>query len=146
METVLAFASFGAEIPTDPLLEALLGTGHRVLLPYVEAGGVMRAAALTSLRDLVPGYRGIREPAVREPVEAVDAALVPGVAFDETGGRLGHGGGFFDRYLETIAPVVPIVGLCFDVQIVNEVPREPHDRSVDVIVTERRVIRCRDGR
>lgn len=140
--SVLAFASFGAEIPTDDLLRGLLLAGKRVLLPYVEEAGTLRAAEITSIDDLAPGYRGIREPARREPVSEVDAAVVPGVAFDEHGGRLGYGGGFFDRYLETLAPSVPVVGICFDAQIVKQVPREDHDRPVHVIVTERRIIRC----
>lgn len=103
----------------------------------------MRVAEITSIDDLVPGYRGIREPARKEPASEVDAAIVPGVAFDERGGRLGYGGGFFDRFLESLDPGVPVVGVCFDAQIVEEVPREPHDRAVDLVVTERRVIRCR---
>ena len=141
---VLAFASFGRELPTDPLLERLLSAGKTVVLPYVDAAdGAMRAAAIRSLDDLVPGYRGIREPAERLPAAAVEAAVVPGVAFDARGGRLGYGGGFYDRYLEDIAGGVPVIGVCFDVQVVDEVPVEAHDRRVDIIATERRVIRCR---
>ena len=141
---VLAFASFGREIPTDPLLERLLSAGKSVVLPYVDAAdGAMRAAAIRSLDDLVPGYRGIREPSERLPAAAVEAAVVPGVAFDARGGRLGYGGGFYDRYLEDIAGGVPIIGVCFDVQVVDEVPVEAHDRRVDIVATERRVIRCR---
>jgi 5-formyltetrahydrofolate cyclo-ligase len=137
---VMAFASFGGEIGTDPLLERLLADGHQVLLPYVD-GERLAAAEITSLADLVPGFRGIREPARREPVSGAGAAVVPGVAFDESGGRLGYGGGFYDRFLATIDRSVPIVGICLDAQIVKAVPREVHDRTVDVIVTERRVIR-----
>jgi len=141
---VLAFASFGREIPTDPLLDRLLTAGKAVVLPYVDAAdGAMRAAAIRSLDDLVPGYRGIREPAERVPAAVAEAAVVPGVAFDSRGGRLGYGGGFYDRYLEDIASGVPVIGLCYDVQVVEEVPVEDHDRLVDIVVTERRVIRCR---
>jgi len=141
---VLAFASFGGEIPTDPLLERLLAAGKTILLPYVDAAdGKMRAAQIGSIRDVVPGFRGIREPASRVPVTTAEVAVVPGVAFDRHGGRLGYGGGFYDRYLEEITGSVPVVGFCYDVQVVDEVPREPHDRAVDAIVTERRVIRSR---
>ncbi|MCA1831685.1 MAG: 5-formyltetrahydrofolate cyclo-ligase [Actinomycetota bacterium] len=139
-KTVLAFASFGPEIPTDPLLARLLDEGRAVLLPYVE-GDRLIAAAISSLDDLIPGYRGIREPALRERASTADVVIVPGVAFDERGGRLGYGGGFYDRFLETIDPSVPIVGICFDAQIVTSVPREGHDRDVTVVVTERRVLR-----
>jgi 5-formyltetrahydrofolate cyclo-ligase len=139
--SVLAFASFGAEIPTDPLLHALLDAGKAVLLPYVEPDGPMRAAAIASLEDLVPGYRGIREPARRVDAGLASVAVVPGVAFDAHGGRLGYGGGFYDRYLDAIAPEALVVGACFDAQLVDAVPTEPHDRLVDVVVTERRVLR-----
>jgi 5-formyltetrahydrofolate cyclo-ligase len=138
---VLAFASFGQEIATDDLLEALLEAGKRVFLPYVETEGEMRAAEITSLGDLAPGYRGIREPVRREPVTGLDAAIVPGVAFDARGRRLGYGGGFFDRFLETLPPGVPVIGICFEAQIVEEVPSEEHDVPVSAVVTESRVIR-----
>jgi 5-formyltetrahydrofolate cyclo-ligase len=75
------------------------------------------------------------------PASRAGVAIVPGVAFDERGGRLGYGGGFYDRYLEAIAGGVPVIGYCFDVQIVDDVPRAAHDRTVNVIVTERRVVR-----
>jgi 5-formyltetrahydrofolate cyclo-ligase len=140
--SVLAFASFGAEMGTDPLLQSLLDAGKTVLLPYVEADATMRAAPISSLADLAPGYRGIREPpAARAPASFAQVAVVPGVAFDARGGRLGYGGGFYDRYLGAIAPGATVVGLCFDAQIVDEVPVEPHDRLVDVVVTEARVLR-----
>jgi len=138
---VLAFASFGAEIGTDPLLAGLFSMGKEVLLPYVD-GDVLGVAAISSLDDLAPGYRGIREPARREPASEVEVAIVPGVAFDERGGRLGHGGGFYDRFLAVLDPAVPVIGFCFDAQVVEAVPREPHDRPVNIVVTERRVIRC----
>jgi 5-formyltetrahydrofolate cyclo-ligase len=140
--SVLAFASFGGEIPTDPLLELLLASGKTLMLPYVDTqDGAMRAAVIHSLDDLVPGFRGIRQPASRVPAAAAEVAVVPGVAFDERGTRLGYGGGFYDRYLEEIVPGVPVVGLCFDAQVMEDVPLEPHDRVVDVIVTEKRIIR-----
>jgi len=142
--SVLAFASFGGEIPTDPLLELLLEAGKTLMLPYVDTqDGKMRAAVIGSLGDLVPGFRGIRQPASRVPAKAADIAIVPGVAFDEQGRRLGYGGGFYDRYLEEIVAGVPVIGLCFDAQVMEDVPVESHDRTVDILVTEKRVIRVR---
>ncbi len=112
-----------------------------MLLPYVEPDG-MQVAQIRSLDDLVPGYRGIREPVRRVPGPVIDLAFVPGVAFDARGRRLGYGGGFYDRFLAAIAPGAPAVGYCFDAQVVEEVPAEAHDRRVEAIVTEQRVIRC----
>lgn len=136
----MAFASFGTEIPTQPMVHALLASARRVLMPFVD-GARMRAAVVEAPDDLAPGSRGIPEPL--DPV-AVDpgpdvAVLVPGVAFDEHGRRLGYGGGFYDSFLAT-TPALRI-GVCFDCQIVAEVPVESHDLPVRVIVTERRVIR-----
>lgn len=137
--SVLAYASFGAEVPTDAIIEALLAAGVAVLLPAVD-GDRLRAAPVASLAEVAPGYRGIREPVRREPVEAAaDVVLVPGVAFDDAGRRLGFGGGFYDRYLATATGVR--VALAFEVQIVEQVPAGPGDEPVDVVVTESRTLR-----
>lgn len=137
-KTVMGFASFGTEIPTDPLIEALLASGRGVLMPFVD-GDRMRAARIERVADLAPGYRGIREPSP-VPVEAeADAILVPGVAFDAAGRRLGYGGGFYDAFLAAARGTR--IGLCFDVQIVEQVPVTGQDRPVAVIVTEKRILR-----
>jgi 5-formyltetrahydrofolate cyclo-ligase len=140
--TVLGFASFGGELPTDPVMAWVLSSGRRLLAPYVH-GPALRASEIATLDDLAPGYRGIREPVVRVPVDPTEAGivLVPGVAFDASGHRLGYGGGFYDAFLDGVDPAVPRVGLCFDLQVVDEVPAGELDRRVDVIVTERRAIR-----
>jgi 5-formyltetrahydrofolate cyclo-ligase len=142
---ILGFASFGAELPTDPVMRWVLTSGRRLLVPYVD-GPELRAAEVASLDELAPGYRGIREPVERTPVDPAEAAavLVPGVAFDETGRRLGYGGGFYDAFLAGIAAGVPRVGLCFDLQVVDEVPAGTDDERVDLVVTERRVIRAKN--
>lgn len=143
--TILGFASFGAELPTDPVMRWVLASGRRLLAPYVD-GPELRAAEVRSLEDLAPGYRGIREPVERTPVDPTEATVVfvPGVAFDEAGHRLGYGGGFYDSFLAGIAPGVPRIGLCFDLQVIDEVPAGPEDEPVDLIVTERRVIHARN--
>jgi 5-formyltetrahydrofolate cyclo-ligase len=139
--SVLGYASFGSEVPTDPLLGRLLGSGVRLLLPWVD-GERLRAAEVGSLEELAPGFRGIREPSGRVPVDPdVDAVLVPGVAFDAAGRRLGYGGGFYDSLLRTLAPGVSRIGLCFEVQIVDEVPADPDDQPVDIVVTDARTLR-----
>jgi 5-formyltetrahydrofolate cyclo-ligase len=137
--TVLAYASFGAEVPTDALIERLLRAGVTVLLPAVD-GDRLRAAPVGSLDEVAPGYRGIREPVRRAAVEAAaDVILVPGVAFDEAGRRLGFGGGFYDRYLAEAFGFR--VGMCFEAQIVEEVPVSAGDVPVEVVVTEARTLR-----
>jgi len=140
---VLGFASFGAELPADPVMAWVLSSGRRLLVPFVD-GPALRAAEVASLDDLAPGFRGIREPVERTPVDPGEAGvvIVPGVAFDQAGHRLGYGGGFYDSFLAELARSIPRVGLCFDLQIVEEVPAGDHDESVGVVVTERRVIRA----
>jgi 5-formyltetrahydrofolate cyclo-ligase len=138
--TVMGFNSFGAEIPTDPLVSLLLRSGKRVLMPVVE-GERLLAGEITSLEEMAPGYRGILEPALPKGIPPVaDVIIVPGVAFDAAGRRLGYGGGFYDVFLSAATGFR--VGLCYDCQIVDEVPSEPHDQTVAVVVTESRVIRA----
>jgi 5-formyltetrahydrofolate cyclo-ligase len=142
-QTVLAYASFGAEVPTDGLIQVLLARGVTVLLPAVD-GDRLRAHPVASLEEVAPGYRGIREPVRRETVPpAADVVLVPGVAFDSTGRRLGYGGGFYDRYLAEARG--RRVGVCFEAQVVAEVPTGAGDVPVEVVVTEDRVIRTVSG-
>lgn len=141
--TVCAFVSFSSEVPTEPLLRALLGSGKRLLIPYVAEDGDLRASPISSLDELAPGYRGILEPRARMPVAAgaADVIVCPGVAFDARGGRLGYGGGFFDAFLRA-APNRPRIGICFELQVVEEVPMAGHDERVDAVVTDERVILC----
>jgi 5-formyltetrahydrofolate cyclo-ligase len=145
--SVLAFVSVRSEVPTDELLKAVLTEGKTLLLPYVDDDGTLRATAVDSLDELAPGFQRILEPRTRRPVDSATAGVVvvPGVAFDVEGGRLGYGGGFYDVLLRTM-PEVPRVGICFETQVVERVPVEEHDERVDVLITEERVIRCKDRR
>jgi 5-formyltetrahydrofolate cyclo-ligase len=97
-----------------------------------------------SPNDLAPGYCGILEPAAdaapASPDE-FDVILVPGIAFDQSCCRLGHGGGFYDRLLPQLAPGALTIGIAFDEQVVDSLPREEHDVPVDVLVTPTRVLR-----
>ena len=144
--TILGFASFGTELPTDPLMRWVLASGKRLLVPFVD-GRNLRAAAVESIEALAPGYRGIREPVERVAVDPAEAGvvLVPGVAFDAAGRRLGYGGGFYDAFLAGIPERVARVGLCFDLQVVDEVPAGSDDERVGIIVTERREIPARNA-
>jgi 5,10-methenyltetrahydrofolate synthetase len=143
-DVVLAYASFGAELQTDELLRRVLNDGKVLVLPRVEGGGLGLYEVRDLTSDLAPGKWGIREP---EPDQcpAVDRggvgfALIPGVAFDRGGRRLGYGGGFYDRLLAGGLPDgTPLVSGAFEVQILDEVPTDPHDAPVDVVVTEREV-------
>jgi len=142
--SLLAYAARGSELPTEPLLVAALTVGKSVILPRVAEGGVLRLHAIEALAQLSPGYRGILEPAASLPevaVTAIDLALVPGVGFDRRGGRLGYGGGWYDRLLAQPGWRCPIWGISFACQIVDELPLEAHDHPVAAVVSETGVLR-----
>jgi 5-formyltetrahydrofolate cyclo-ligase len=143
----LIYVSRAGEVDTRGLIQQLLAMGRTVCVPWFDS--VKKQYVTSELRDfamdLTSGQFGILEPkpeAVR-PVDGdrIDAALVPGLAFDETGNRLGRGMGYFDRILHDLRGVK--IALAYDFQIVSEVPTEAHDTSMDFIVTEKRVIKTR---
>jgi 5-formyltetrahydrofolate cyclo-ligase len=143
--TVLAYASFGSEVDTGPLLRAVLAAGKALVLPRVNRAS--RMLDLYRVDDpagqLEPGTWGIPEPrpATCPPAALgeVELVVVPGVAFDVRGGRLGYGAGYYDRLLRGLAAgAPPLVAGAFDVQVVPEVPMDAHDRRLDRVVTESR--------
>lgn len=106
-----------------------------------------RAERVDRSRDLVARRFGVPEPAHGEPIdlEQLDAVLVPGLAFDRSGARLGRGAGFYDRFLAPLdasSRAPRLIGVCFDRQLVVRVPTEAHDRRVDTLVTESGVFPC----
>ena len=137
VRTALLYAPAPEEPDLTPLTAALRGRGVTTLLPRVR-GEHLELVATTSSHQLVSGFRGILEPPGRaEDPRIVDAAFVPGVAFDLHGGRLGQGGGHYDRLLAELDESVVRIGVAFACQIVPAVIREPHDEPVDLVVTER---------
>ena len=138
--TVAVFAATDEEPDLTALVAVLRARDVRVLLPRV-VGDDLELAELPGGADgLVPGYRGLLEPTGARVDEAgVDAVVVPGLAFDPHGGRLGRGGGHYDRLLARVPESAVRVGVCFACQVVPRVPRQRHDRGVDVLVTERSV-------
>ena len=143
---LLYVTAFPEEIATGPLLELALEHGKCLLCPRVD-----RAARRLRLyrvddpaRDLLPGTLGIPEPRAACPEVAplaVDWVLVPGLAFDTRGFRLGRGAGHYDHLLPTLRPDVPSWALIHDCQWVDELPLEPHDIPLDGIVSPAREFR-----
>jgi 5-formyltetrahydrofolate cyclo-ligase len=141
--TIMAYASFGSELQTDGFLREVLDQGKTLLLPRVDRRrGLLDVYRVRdSARDLQAGTWGIREPrpdrcARVEPC-AIDFMLVPGVAFDPRGGRLGYGGGFYDKLLaDGLSPGAWLVAGAFQIQMVEKVPVYEHDMPMDVVVTE----------
>ncbi len=143
--TVLLTLPHQSEWDTRPVFVAALAAGKTVVLPRVNTTTrMLELHRVTDIeRDVAPGYRGIPEPMNHTPqvgAGAIDWILVPGVAFDLSGRRLGYGGGFYDRLLSAVSSQVARIAGAFDLQVVPTVPAAPHDLRVDSIVTERRVI------
>jgi len=142
---VLMTLPFRSEWNTRPLVDAALARNAIVALPRVDTSTrMLELHRVTDLaRDVAPGYRGIVEPLESLPriaIADVDWVLVPGVAFDEHGRRLGYGGGYYDRLLVSLPPHVPKIAGAFDGQIVETIPHAPHDLAVDAIATPTRLI------
>ncbi len=141
--TVALYAPLGAELDTAEAARLALSTGKRLAWPRLRPGTLALEFGACRPAELVAGpLRALEPPAAapRVPVEEVDLLVVPGVAFDATGRRLGRGRGFFDATLALAPRSTLRLGLAFELQIVAEVPCEAHDAPVDAVVTERRVI------
>jgi 5-formyltetrahydrofolate cyclo-ligase len=137
---VAVYSALPSEV--DPVdFAALAGRGVRLVWPRVAP---RRALEFLDGRPEVPGPFGIRQPArgrVVDPAE-IDLIVVPGLAFDRRGGRLGVGAGYYDRFLPLLRPDTLVVGVGFDWQLVPFVPREAHDAPVHCVLTPSHHVRC----
>ncbi|HCM26372.1 MAG TPA: 5-formyltetrahydrofolate cyclo-ligase [Treponema sp.] len=140
--TVLCFLSMGGEIGTGALLEAAFAAGKAVAMPVVAGGDIVFRYADGLDLAWNRGPFGIREPpascrqAVPADLEGPVLVVVPGVAFDASGGRLGHGKGFYDRFLKSLRLIRAdsyAVGFCLGSQIVGSVPMSDHDERLDAL-------------
>ena len=143
--TVLLTLPFGSEWDTLPLLLTALDRGKTVVLPRVNAAArTLELCCLTEPdRDVLPGYRGIPEPQAHCPMiaaDAIDWVLVPGLAFDAEGRRLGYGGGYYDRLLPMLRASAARVAGAFELQLVDRVPTAPHDVPIQILATEKRCL------
>lgn len=141
-QTVMAFVPMGDEPDIRPLIEELLFNDKSVLLPKMQDDTIIPVRYLAN-ETLIRSCFGSLEPDVcfAAPAHEIDVIFVPGVAFDENGHRMGRGKGHYDRFL---APLNCIkIGLCFETQIEDFVPSEPHDIWMDAVVTDKRLIVCK---
>jgi 5-formyltetrahydrofolate cyclo-ligase len=136
---VAAYVSIGQEPGTGPLIERLHKAGRHVLLPVVLPDKDLDWARYDGPDALVPARMGLLEPAGPtlgvEAIARADVVLVPGLAVDPTGLRLGRGGGCYDRALTRVPVGTPVCALLFDEEIVDRVPAAPHDRRVNAVAT-----------
>lgn len=142
---VVGYPGLRDEARIDPVLALAAEQGRAVYLPVV-VDQELRFARWTPTASLVRSAQGVLEPdSLGRTLAEVGPALVlvPGRAFDERGGRIGRGGGFYDRALHAPLPGVTVAGVAYGLQLVESVPAEPHDRRVDKLFTERGCILCR---
>jgi len=147
--TLFIYVNFRSEVETLELIRMCIGRGLRVAVPLVDAVAIRMLPLLINdpEKDLAPGYFNIPEPDPKksltlDPAE-IDAAVIPGSVFDIQGGRLGYGGGYYDRFLLNDAPRARRIGLGFELQVIDKVPVEPHDQPLDILVTEKRIVQIR---
>jgi len=142
--TLMVFLSFGSEVRTDDLIRWGWGEGKRIVVPLCcpETSELM-PCRIDGFDELETGHYGIREPKASRlqpvPQREIDAVLIPAVAFDRRGCRVGYGGGYYDRFLPEV-PRAAKIGAAFACQIVAEIPAASYDVTVDRIVTEKGII------
>ena len=133
-KTIYGYLPYNQEVRTVAVLQQALADGKRVAVPKCY-GDQMRFIYLTDLAQVEKGYCGIPEPIADGPVAQDSTALVlmPGLAFTKDGQRMGYGGGFYDKFLAA-EPSHPTLALCYDFQMVEQIPTEDYDIPVDIVL------------
>ena len=142
----MAYIDVRTEVRTRQFLPELLASGKRVIVPYC-VDDILELFLLADMEELSIGMYKILEPkpelrTVKEKqvdVRELDLIMVPGVAFDRRGGRMGHGKGYYDKLLEHARPDTPLVALAFECQLFPEIPTQSHDIFMDKIITEQAI-------
>jgi 5-formyltetrahydrofolate cyclo-ligase len=145
-KTVMFYIDVRTEVRTREFLPVALGHGKRIVVPYCVEGD-LELFHLESMDELEIGMYKILEPRVelrplppkRVPVAEIDLIMVPGVAFDRRGARMGHGFGYYDKMLEHARRDTPLVALAFECQLFPEIPTQAHDMFMDKIITEQAI-------
>jgi len=136
------YSAFLNEVQTDLVARRCLADGKGLSFPRV-SGAALEFVTVTSARELAPGAFGIPEPTGPRlvPIAEIDLLVVPGVAFDLTGHRLGYGKGYYDRVLDGSPPGLKRIGFAYEFQVVEQLPAADHDCRLTHLVTEQRMLR-----
>ena len=134
-KNIFIYLGFGSEINTIKYVEDFLDEGKKIIIPYTDMKNkVMHGIEINTLDGLKKNKFGILEPA--------DLVIMPGVAFDRSGNRVGYGGGYYDKFLCEMSSDIPTIALAYNIQILKELPSEKHDIKVDMVITEKETIKC----
>lgn len=147
-DRILIYLSKDGEVGTDNLLGRAFELGKQVCVPVVDREG--EELRVSELPGPDSGFRlgafGVREPAEEDlnfvSLDQIDLVVVPGLAFDRRGGRIGYGKGYYDRLLSRLGSQVPRIALAFDFQVLDAVPQDGNDVRVDAIITEKSTMNC----
>ncbi|AOT73234.1 5-formyltetrahydrofolate cyclo-ligase [Geosporobacter ferrireducens] len=148
-QNVMVYIDFRSEVKTDGIVQDLIAGHKKAIVPICvpKTREMILSHLKNPAKELAEGTFGVFEPK-EEYIRSVDASeidlvIVPGVAFDRKGYRIGYGGGYYDRFFEKLSKRIPTVALAFDLQIVEAVPAESFDQAVDYIITESELIECK---
>ncbi len=154
-DTLFIYANFRSEVITMPFINMMLKKGKKITVPLtmVKEKKLFAIHLTDPEKELSPGYCGIPEPVMPsgnhkdkyvDPL-LIGAVIVPGSVFDHRGGRLGYGGGYYDRFLSDQAHRAVRIGLAFQLQMVEKLELQAHDQLMDIIITEKETYYCGRG-
>lgn len=142
---ILFYVSYNGEVQTHHLIKKAFSMNKNVYVPISEPKThTLKISKLNHFDDLTKGTYGILEPKKEKQhiksIKQIETILIPGVGFDSNGNRIGHGGGYYDWLLSH--STATSIGLAFEFQIKKQIPTETHDKKIDYIITEKRMINC----
>lgn len=145
-KNIFIYLGFGSEINTIKYIEDFLRDGKKIIVPYTNTKNkVMYGIEINTLEGLKKNRFGILEPTDISVIfnkDDIDLIIVPGVAFDKEGNRIGYGGGYYDKFLNELKKDIPTIALAYDFQVFESIPTEVHDIKVDMVITEIKSIKC----
>lgn len=144
-QVVYIYFSYNQEVITKNIIVHALAHGKKVAIPKVEKGKIV-FYYMNGLEDVKVGYQGIYEPLQKQQANETEILMImPGLAFDRKGNRMGYGGGFYDNYLlDNVSKIRVKIALAYDFQVIDQLNVEQHDQKVDIIITQSNIICCRD--
>lgn len=144
-KAILCYVNFGNEAVTTGIIEKALQQGKTVCVPVASfKEKTIQISKINSLADLEKKETGLIEPkeTVAFSLDEIDLIIVPGIAFDKDGYRVGYGGGFYDKLLRSAPRKTIAIGLCFEQNLEERLPKQSHDAKMNLVLTEKQVIQC----
>lgn len=145
-KNIFIYLGFGSEINTIKYVEDFMDDGKRIIVPYTDIKNKkMYGIEINTLDGLKKNKFGILEPVEVSNIfnkEDIDLVIMPGVAFDRSGNRIGYGGGYYDKFLSEMRNDFQTIALAYGVQVLEKIPSEEHDIKVNIIITEKETIKC----